>query len=70
VPTLGYALGGDDRALAAAREAIRGLIAEVALEPNGGQLRIVLKGNPAGMLRLAKDNTSPSETDSDEPFSE
>jgi site-specific DNA recombinase len=63
VSTLCHALEGDDRALAGAREAIRGLIDEVALEPDGGQLRIVLKGNLAGMLRLAQDNARPSETD-------
>ncbi|MGE5242966.1 MAG: hypothetical protein ACM3SQ_01905 [Betaproteobacteria bacterium] len=43
--------------------AIRGLIDEVSLEPEGNHLRIVLKGNLAGMLRLAQENKRPSETD-------
>jgi hypothetical protein len=58
-----HALEGDERSLAGAREAIRGLIDEVSLEPAGDQLRIVLKGNLAGMLRLAQENKRPSETD-------
>jgi len=37
------ALNGDERSLAGAREAIRGLINEVSLEPSGDQLRIMLK---------------------------
>ena len=37
----------------AAHEAIRGLIDAVALEPDGNQLRIILKGNLAGMLEVA-----------------
>jgi site-specific DNA recombinase len=45
------------------REAIRGLIDEVSLEPADDQLRIILKGNVAGMLRLAQENKRPSETD-------
>jgi len=57
------ALNGDERSLAGAREAIRGLIDEVSLEPLGDQLRIILKGNLAGMLRLAHQNKRPSETD-------
>ena len=58
-----HALEGDDRALAGAREAIRGLIDEVSLEPDGDHLRIILKGNLAGLLRLAQENKRPSETD-------
>jgi site-specific DNA recombinase len=57
------ALNGDERSLAGAREAIRGLIDEVSLEPVGDELRIILKGNLAGMLRLAHENKRPSETD-------
>jgi hypothetical protein len=39
------------------------LIDEVFLEPAGDQLRILLKGNLAGMLRVAQENKRPSETD-------
>jgi hypothetical protein len=35
----------------------------VALEPDGNQLRIILKGNLAGMLTVARDKKRPSETD-------
>lgn len=62
VTGLCHALQGDERSLAGAREAIRQLIDEVTLEPEGDQ-RIVLKGNLAGMLRLAQQNKRPSETD-------
>ena len=44
-------------------EVIRGLIDEVSLEPEGDHLRIIQKGNLAGMLRLAQQNKRPSETD-------
>ena len=54
---------GDDRNLSDARAAIRGLLDAVILEPNGDQLRSVLKGNLAGMLRLAQENKRPSEID-------
>jgi site-specific DNA recombinase len=63
VTGLCHALEGDERSLAGAREAIRGLIDEVSLEPAGGQLRSILKGNLAGMPRLAQENKRPSETD-------
>ncbi len=63
VTGLCHALEGDERSLAGAREGIRHLIDEVSLEPEGNQLRIVLKGNLAGMLRLAQENKRPSETD-------
>jgi len=39
------------------------LIDEVSLEPDGDRLRIVVKGNLAGMLRLAQNDKRPSETD-------
>ena len=39
------------------------LIDEVSLEPDGDRLRIVLKGNLAGMLRLPQNDKRPSETD-------
>jgi hypothetical protein len=39
-----------------AREASRGLIDEVELEPAGNQLRIILNGSLAGILRLAQEN--------------
>jgi hypothetical protein len=42
------------------REAIRGLIGEVSVEPAGDQPRIILKGNLAGMLRLAQESKRPS----------
>ena len=45
------------------REAIQGLIDGITLEPDGEQMRITLKGNLAGMLRLAQQNKRPSETD-------
>jgi hypothetical protein len=48
VTGLCHALEGNERSLAGAREAIRGLIEEVSLEPAGDQLRIILKGNLAG----------------------
>jgi hypothetical protein len=54
VSGLFHALENDDRSVAGAREAIRGLIDEGLLEPDGDQLRIMLKGNLAGMLRLPK----------------
>ena len=63
VADLCHALEGDERSLTAAREAIRGLIDEVSLEPDGDRLRIILKGNLAGMLRLAHESKRPSETD-------
>ena len=63
VTNLCHALEGDERSLTAAREAIRGLIDEVSLEPHGDRLRIILKGNLAGMLRLAHESKRPSETD-------
>ena len=63
VTGLCHALEGDERSLAGAREAIRGLIDEMSLEPDGDQLRIILKGNLAGMPRLAQENNKPSETD-------
>jgi hypothetical protein len=43
-----HAVEDDDRALAGAREAIRGLIDEVSLEADGDRLRIILMGNLAG----------------------
>jgi hypothetical protein len=39
---------------AGAREAIRALIEAILLEPDGDQLKIVLKGNLAGMLSAAR----------------
>jgi site-specific DNA recombinase len=56
-------LEGDEASQAGARERIRGLIDEISLEPQEDRLGIVLKGNLAGMLRLAQDNKRPSETD-------
>jgi hypothetical protein len=49
--------------LVGAREQIRGLIDEITLEPHVDELRIVLKGNLSGMLRLAENSKRPSETD-------
>jgi hypothetical protein len=49
-------------------EAIRGLIGEVSVEPAGDQPRIILKGNLAGMLRLAQENKSRRRIDGPRKF--
>ena len=41
----------------------RRLLDTIMLEPQADHLRIVLKGNLAGMLRLAQENKRPSEID-------
>src|SRR5262245_25740815 len=63
VTDLYRALEGDEASRVGAREQVRGLIDEISLEPRGDRLGIVLKGNLAGMLRLAQNNKRPSETD-------
>ena len=63
VTDLCCALTGEEPSRVDARERIRGLIDEILLKPKGDQLSIVLKGNLAGMLRLAQNNKRPSETD-------
>ena len=63
VSDLCRALEGDEANRVGARERIRGLIDEISLHPQGKGLGIVLKGNLAGMLRLAQNNKRPSETD-------
>ena len=63
VADLCSALQGDEPSRVGARERLRGLIDEILLEPKGDHLGIVLKGNLAGMLRLAQNNKRPSETD-------
>jgi site-specific DNA recombinase len=57
------ALEQGDPMRAEAHEAIRALIDAIALEPDGDQLRIILKGNLAGLLTVARDKKRPSETD-------
>jgi hypothetical protein len=63
VSNLRAALEGDESSIVGARDAIRGLLDAVCLEPDGNHLRIVLKGNLAGMLRLAQKTKRSSETD-------
>jgi site-specific DNA recombinase len=63
VTSLCAALEQGDPFRAEAHEAIRGLIDAIALEPDGDQLRITLKGNLAGMLTVAGDKKRPPETD-------
>jgi site-specific DNA recombinase len=63
VTSLCAALEQGDPIRTEAHEAIRGLIDAIALEPDGAQLRIILKGNLAGMLTVARDKKRPSETD-------
>jgi hypothetical protein len=62
VTDLCRALKGDEASRVGARERIRGLIDEISLAPQQDRLAIVLKGNPAGMLRPAQNNNRPSET--------
>jgi len=57
------ALEGEEASRVGARERIRGLIDEISLVPQENRLGIGLKGNLAGMLRLAQNNKRPSETD-------
>jgi site-specific DNA recombinase len=47
---------------AGAADDIRGLIEAILLEPDGGQLKITLKGNLAGMLSAARDSKRSPET--------
>jgi site-specific DNA recombinase len=48
---------------AEATELLRGLIDEIVLNPEQGQLRVDLRGNLAAMLRAATDAERPSDTD-------
>src|SRR5262245_39065695 len=50
------ALEVDEHNRVSAGEALRGLIDEITLTPANGQLEITLKGNLAGMLRMAAQN--------------
>jgi hypothetical protein len=47
---------------AGAADAIRGLIEAILLEPDGGQLKITLKGDLAGTLNAARDSKRSPET--------
>jgi len=47
---------------AGAADAIRGLIEAILLEPDGGRLKITLKGDLAGMLSAARDSKRSPET--------
>jgi hypothetical protein len=53
VSELCSALDQED-ARAQASEALRGLLGEIVLEPDGQQLRILVKGNLAAMLKFAQ----------------
>ena len=50
------ALEGDEHSRVEASDALRGLIDEITLDPQGDRLQITLKGNLAGMLRIAAKN--------------
>jgi hypothetical protein len=49
-------------ALNLGRDAIRGLIEAILLEPDGDRLKITLKGDSAGMLSAARDSRRSPET--------
>lgn len=44
----------DEEARTQAAEAIRGLLDEIVIEPDGKTLRLLVKGNLAAMLRFAQ----------------